>query len=417
MKGKVKRIVVVLLAVFAVAQVLYGTVAMIRARQVKSSIARVFAGDLRWRRNEMRCAHQGVNSFHIWNREMTLPGFVPLYRPDIDKECVVPNNVVHAYPPWHTPLFYFYGWLPERMCIAVMSVVFGFCLCFIFYECLRLTKARFEESEWVTALTLILIVSFVVPCFIFLNYGVLILAALLFMNKMLEKGHVIWAGFAWALMMIKPQVGLLFVWPLFWHRKYWTIVTAAVVCLAATFVTSLLLHESMIDLILQVPKIGAPYEKCDLADTMLRPFVGDGATFVVMGLFFVLTGLATRVFRKGNDFMLSCVPVALAIPCWTYSQLHDHMMLFPFFFFLAGKMFAARGMDRWVWLGGLYCLDTFCMDLWQFADKTHLFNEMGLEGWFAVMRALSQVLVVALFASFLVEQLPARFRLNLKKRV
>ncbi len=412
MKGKVKRIVVVLLAVFAVAQVLYGTVAMIRARQVKSSIARVFAGDLRWRRNEMRCAHQGVNSFHIWNREMTLPGFVPLYRPDIDKECVVPNNVVHAYPPWHTPLFYFYGWLPERMCIAVMSVVFGFCLCFIFYECLRLTKARFEESEWVTALTLILIVSFVVPCFIFLNYGVLILAALLFMNKMLEKGHVIWAGLAWALMMIKPQVGLLFVWPLFWHRKYWTIVTAAVVCLAATFVTSFIVHESVVDLILQVPKIGAPYSTRSGVEMIARPFLGEHAKFVVMIVFFILTGFATWIFRKSDDFMLSCVPVVLAIPLWAYSQEYDRVVMLVAFLFMVGHMFQAKKFDKWVWIGGFYLMNMVCIYVWRLASSMGLFDASSKDVLYNVMTFMSQVFLFLFLVFLMCEKLPRKFGLK-----
>lgn len=41
-----------------------------------------FGCDLRFRRNEVRCAHQGVNSFRIWNHECELEGFRPLSRPD-----------------------------------------------------------------------------------------------------------------------------------------------------------------------------------------------------------------------------------------------------------------------------------------------------------------------------------------------
>ena len=72
-----------------------------------------FGCDLRLRRNEIRCAHQGVNSFRIWTRETTLSGFTPITRPDMENLPRAPGDaVVHAYPPWHTAMFYFYGWLP-----------------------------------------------------------------------------------------------------------------------------------------------------------------------------------------------------------------------------------------------------------------------------------------------------------------
>ena len=324
-----------------------------------------FGHDLRLRRNEIRCAHQGVNSFRIWNRETALPGFVPLKRPD---KADVPRGpgdaVVHAYPPWHTTMFWFYGWLPETFCVSLMSVLFGLCLWFVAGECLRLSKARFGDAGGlVAAVALTMALSFACRCYLLMNYGVLILAAFLLMNKALEKGHDVAAGLCWAVMMVKPQVGVLFFWPLFWHRRYWTIVTATAVCLGATFATSLVLHESVVDLLLQVPLIGKPYEGFSAA-RFLRPVLGEGAMLFVMPVFFALTGWLTGLVRKRRDFVFSCVPVVALVPVWTYCLPYDYVILLPLFVFLAGMSFA--GKDRFG--RALLALGGVCVALLVFSD-------------------------------------------------
>ena len=370
-------------------------------------VPNVFGGDLRLRRNEIVCAHQGVNSFRIWNREISLPGFTPYSRPD--KEDVAHREGdawVHAYPPWHTAMFYFYGWMSDRACIALMSGVFVLCLCFIFYESVCFVRERFEDGVLVVGWAMAMIAGYTIFCFNYLNYGILILAALLFMNKMLKKGHVIWAGLAWAVMMIKPQMGLLFVWPLFWHRKYVTIVTAAGVCLAATFVTSLLVHESMIDLILQVPQIGAPYSTLNGVEFLVRPFLGESTKVVVMVAFFIFTGFATWVFRKSDDFMLSCVPVVLAIPLWTYSQELDRVILFVAFLFMMGRMFTAKRFNKWVWIGSLYFVDMVCIYMWRLVSNMGLFDPTGKDIFYNVMTLLSQAFLFMLLLFLMCEELP-----------
>lgn len=363
--SKAKTLAVVAIVLFGLCQAITGALSVVG-----------FSGenlgfDLRLRRNEIRCAHQGVNSFHIWTCETTLSGFAPHPRPD--KESVVRqagDGTVHAYPPWHTAFFWFYGWLSELLCVSLMSVVFGLCLAFIVCETLRISRERFGDSGWLYAgLALVLCTYAVVQCFFLLNYGVLILAAFLLMNRALEKGHGVLAGLAWAVMMIKPQVGLLFVWPLFWHRRFLTIMTAATVCLAATVFTSFAVHEPMIDLILQVPQIGAPYGSGVVTDKFVRPLLGDGATFVFPGLCFVLMGIATYLLRTKRDFLVSCLPAVFAIPFWTYSQSHDRVILLPAFLMLTGWVWTARRWNAWTTLGCLYLALQISMLGWDLAAR------------------------------------------------
>ena len=325
-----------------------------------------YGGDACLRRDEILCAHQGVNSFHIWNGDTKLAGFVPYHRPDITNVVATSNDrAVHAYPPWHTAVSYWFGWVSERTYLVVMTVFFWLCLWFVVLESIRITKARFKDYWLIAGLALAMIAQGVEICFTSLNYGVLALAAFLLMNKALERNQNVLAGLAWAVMMIKPQVGLLFGWPLFWKRHYLTIVTAAVICLAETVVTSFLVHESVINLILQVPQIGGPYPKGLIAGC-LKPILGSAAPIVVMATFFILTGLATWGLRKNNDFIICCLPVALASSVWTYCGIYDRIILLPVYIVLIGKFLEMQKpwWNGWKMIGGFYVMMAIFIAVW-----------------------------------------------------
>lgn len=366
----------IVFVLFAILQIVGGMTAIVYTSHGES-----IAGDLRLRYNESRCAHQGVNSFRIWNREMTLAGFAPYSRPDMESVTPAPGDaVVHAYPPWHTSLFYFYGWMPELMCMLVMALVFGICLSYVVCECWCLAEARFTHPSLVALFALALIANPAAKTFCYLNYGVLVLAAFLLMNRALEKGHDVSAGLCWSVMMIKPQVALLFVWPLFWRRRYLAIATSAAVCLGETCVTACLVGESPIDLILQVPLIGKPYEKvghCILAEVFLKPLVGDRAIFVLMVAFFVLTSFATWLLRKNRDFLVLCVPVVLAIPLWTYNNAIDRVIMLPAFIVMAGSAFSAGLRNRWGVIALAYGATMAASCLWWLASDFGYINASG----------------------------------------
>ena len=391
-------VIVVAIALLALVRIAGGI-----ASDLAFSNDKDFGFDLRMRRNEVRCAHQGVNSFRIWNREITLPGFVPLNRPDKPKveQANESDATVHAYSPWHTAFFWFYGWLPEVLCLSLMSAVLGGCLVFIGAESIRLAKARFEYPRSVVAISLAIISLPAIQCFMLLNYCVLILSAFLLMNRVLERNHAILAGLAWAIMMIKPQVGLLFVWPLFWHRRYLTIATAAVVCLAGTLFTSFAVHESVIDLILQIPALGMPYAKeGTIIVRVLSPLFGESANVVGMTFFFVLTGCVTWAFRK-QDFLSLCVPVVLIVPIWTYCSCYDLVILLPAYLLVYGQVLSERRFAFLKVAGCLLYAEALFAGTWSLVCGLRVFDPSGL-GWiyrtaeyssYAVMLAIAALFV------------------------
>lgn len=88
--------------------------------------------DLKLRYNELSCVHRGVNPFRIWNREVTDNQFHGLARPDLDGPgCFAIMdfaNSVHAYTPWHTVFFWWYGWLPYEYVVALIFLFIGLAL-------------------------------------------------------------------------------------------------------------------------------------------------------------------------------------------------------------------------------------------------------------------------------------------------
>jgi len=341
-----------------------------------------FGTDVRLRRNEVCCAHKGVNSFRIWNHDCELEGFRPMSRPDKAGGHSHPGDmVVHAYPPWHTSLFYFYGCMPNLMCMCLMSVVFGLCIYFIISECRRICKSRIADYGAPFAFCIAMIVTFAVQCFFLLNYGVLILAAILAMNKAIECKRDVCAGLLWAIAMIKPQVGLLFFWPLFWKKQYKTIVVATTTCIILTVITSFIVNESVVDLILQVPEIGKPYGTSIVVERFIVPLFGRSVSTVLVLLFFMCAGMMTFLMKDKVDLLPLCGLVSVLIPVWTYSQSHDHVILL-FWFMLLMLMINSNAKCKHslvICLFG-YCVGDVFTSLWSIAVGLDFLNPSG-KGW------------------------------------
>lgn len=71
-------------------------------------------------------------------------------------------------------------------------------------------------------------------CFYYGNYGFILLLFSVLMYESLVRGKQIYAGLSWAIMMIKPNVSILFFWPLLFQKKYVAIGVAIAIFLLAT---------------------------------------------------------------------------------------------------------------------------------------------------------------------------------------
>lgn len=340
-----------------------------------------FACDLKLRRNEVCCAHLGVNSFHLFEREQSIEGFCSIERPDKPNEnCPDNSRRVHAYPPWHVAFFWFYGWMPELLCIALMSGVFCIAVYFIAAETYRLMLLKLQVPIIPTLGVIALITSYIAQCFTVLNYGVLLLALILLHIRFVSRGRWFCAGICWAIVMVKPQIGTLFFLPLLFMRRYKVLLTGILLCVGATCVMSLVYNESPVELVLQIPRIGSCYDGVAFA-RYLTPILGGNAMYVWMSVMFVLCACMCFLCSKSRDYLICCVPVALTVPLWTYSQQHDHVVLWIWYYVAMIKACSEFGKSNiWSW----YMVSTiivlvFCY-VWTFLQTYGYFSFSGW-GW------------------------------------
>ena len=149
----------------------------------------------------------------------------------------------------------------------------------------------------------------------------------------LERGHDMLAGLIYSIIMIKPQIGLLLIFPLFFNRKYKTIILAAFICLIGTCFTACMLNKSPIELILQIPKIGAPFEKGYFAESIIK-IIGSIGQYISMGFFMCLAATGSYLARNAKEIWMRFIPAIIFIPFWTYSQPHDWLVTLPCYVYI-----------------------------------------------------------------------------------
>ena len=166
-----------------------------------------------------------------------------------------------------------------------------------------------------------------------MNYGLVILGWTLLLYFALDSNHNILAGVIYSFIMIKPQIGILLFFPLLFNRKYKTIAFAVAICLIETCFTSCMLHKSPVELILQIPKIGAPFDKGFLAETTMK-IVGPIGQYLVMGVFICLAAGGSYLVRNAKEAWVRFLPALASIPFWTYSQSHDWLVTLPCYVYI-----------------------------------------------------------------------------------
>ena len=292
-------------------------------------------GDFNLRYNEICAAHERINSFLIWDGQIISDKYIGFERPDkiLQKDANQCKMVVHAYPPWHITFFFFYGWIPR----GIMNIIFLLTNCiiviilffYLLYYCLlnRYNIYCFIIIIWGMSLYF---QAHIKLCLSVGNYCIIIAGLSVVFYWLLEHKKQSLAGVIWALMMIKPQVSMLFFWPLFFAKQWKTICVAVITCIIATFFPAYLFKQSPIELILEIPKIGAPY--CFYAEysgpllSIVNKLFGSNSIIIATIIGFCLCGVLCFFSKHYNKWWQKCLPVMLVIPYWTYAQRMDWLI-------------------------------------------------------------------------------------------
>jgi len=293
-----------------------------------------FAYDLTLRHNEIECIRTGVDPFDIFERTISSKEYRGIFRPDKPEEPQDDRKIVHSYPAWHMAFFWWNNFVSRNICIVIMLFVN---ICSLVWVCRWLAK-KYQRSDTVHLVQdiLFLLVMMLFPFFFVfeaLNYGLLLTGCLLLLFLALQSKYEILAGIAYAFIMIKPQIGVVLLLPLFLNKWYKTIAVAAAICVAGTLFTAGELNKSPLELILQIPSIGAPFYKGFFSSLAIMTF-GDAGEFVSMGVFILIAAAGCYFVRNAEEIWMRFLPALAIIPFWTYSLQYDWFIVLPCYLYL-----------------------------------------------------------------------------------
>lgn len=294
-----------------------------------------WASDLLLRYNEIACDHTGIDSFDIFERKITSEEFCGIDRPDKPKEERNGRNRVHAYPAWHTAVFWWYGYVPRSVCIAIMAILYA---CSLIWICKWISERLQEKDRFYYMADILFLLSMSVFPFLgvccFMNYGLFLAGCALLVFTLLQCKHEVLAGIVFSLIMIKPQIGIPLLIPLFINRNYKTIAVAGAICIMETLFAAWKLDKSPVELILQIPQIGAPFLRKDFFGRIAAGIFGAPGSYVSMGLFLAIASAGSFFVRNAKDIWVRFLPAIAIIPFWVYSQFHDWIILLPCYFYI-----------------------------------------------------------------------------------
>ena len=306
--------------------------------------------DMELRYNEIRCIRAGINPFDIWNGTASSPDFC---RFDAKPLTGAP---VHTYPPWEYTLAMPLTFLSQRGAGAAMECLILLFAVLVAAWCFR--RGRADTGSWrgglFCAAAALLTGLPLHEEFRSQNYYLLCTAATLGLASSLNRGRQVLGGVCWALMMVKPQYGVLFAIPILWRRQFTTLAVAVALCLALAVPPALMTHTPLPDIILQAGRAGSAYFiRSGLIPAMaFQPinarFPGFPAVLsAILGIGFCLW--LTWQMRRRRDWFEFLLPTVFCTTIWTYCLMYGHVPYALLLCFAAERLWrAAPGREkRW----------------------------------------------------------------------
>lgn len=331
--------------------------------------------DGRLRLNEAEVLRKGINPFDILSGKIYPPEGYIAGNHEVNAKWDVPpvgNKEVHTYTPWSysfvLPFTFIDRTLAGRIFWLIDTAALLFVIVFAFFVGYSI-RSRWLDGVFVAAAAICLGNPFPVNSDLN-NYSTVLVAAVIGMCWCLNKRKDVLAGLLWALVMIKPHFGILFGFPILMQGRWKTLLVAPVACLLASIPAALLCHANPIDMCLNViDKDGAGFcfqwtglFPAPVFSMIANHIGGAGVLNLSMAVGVAVMLMLLWRLRKQSDFFVLCLPVAITIPMWLYSQYQDAAILCLVQISLAVVMVKQFGQDSkskivLMLLGGLMLLD------------------------------------------------------------
>ena len=206
--------------------------------------------DFNLRMNELACVRQGVNPYAVWHGDVELkPFYANTHKGPVPEGC---TKQVNAYAPWAYAYMLPISMMPEGAEWPVYCLLMALCVVGIAMMAVRDDANGVGRTVELAVPMLAIGYPLFANCSVG-NFGVFVFFGAVLMAWALNRGFWPLSGLGWALAMVKPQLGLLFVIPLLLRGRFATCVVAGGFCLAATVAMSIALKTPVVDLLLQGP--------------------------------------------------------------------------------------------------------------------------------------------------------------------
>lgn len=204
--------------------------------------------DFSLRMNELAYVRQRVNPYDVWHGDVSLPPYYPnTLVGELPAGC---TKQVNAYAPWEYVVMLPFSFFPEGWDWTAYCILMGLALALLL--CLPGCAAR--TAPFLQSVLPLLAVAYPVWSNTAVgNFATVSLAASVAMAWTLNRGRDGLAGLCWAIVMLKPQIGLAFAIPLLLRRKWRTLFVAGGVCLLLTVVAAAFCRASPVAMLLQGP--------------------------------------------------------------------------------------------------------------------------------------------------------------------
>lgn len=333
------------------------------------------------RYGEAVCLRTGVDPYDVWSKRIKSDAFITITS-DWQKH---PSDKlpVNCYTPWSYPLALTFSFLSLKTA-SVLYTSLGLIAFFAILGFAGSKLAKFSPRAQKFVLLgggcLLICQDAPARCLFDGNYGFVLAAALAGLIWALNRTRDFIAGFFLALMLMKPQIGVLVAVPIFFSKRWKVCFVAGGFGLLGSIWPWVLTGRDPVAMTLEVFDSGRHY----LGDAeifgpySLPRFLSDVAGHTGMTGFTVVVGLLvvwlawSRLFRNESWTIRLAPAVALSL-IWSYSLPHDRVLMWlPFFALLSIAFDTARSYRLRVAAFGVPLFTASVFFLWGVFDfATH----------------------------------------------
>ena len=307
---------------------------------------------------EAKLVRNGIDPYEIWSGQRIMKGYRPgLYSSGADYSNYSDNDEdVNVHPPWFYAAMLPFVFLPIGIATAMHFLLMVASLVALVILGYRLSRQfGLDKSEGIVAATSS-VLALAIPIlsdFSSANWALLVIAAAAMMAVALERGHDVLAGLCWAIVMLKPQVGLIFAVPLLMRLRIRTFAVAVATCVAASMLPAALTRTSPVKMLLNAPGSNSgQFWGCGTMPSLICGLMPKDAA-VVIGLIIgaaICIWLTRKVISSTNELLI-ITPAAVCSMCWTYARCYSHVAAWFFFIWLCIALKRSNYAKRYVILG------------------------------------------------------------------